>query len=144
MLLAFSFLKNQYTILTGYRPQPHTGYEYGDVSGQIKCGPHSYEMIGIIKKNSFNKGTKKDNATLIESHLLSTSGEGQEILRQFVEQGMTDTRAQVIAIIVPQYFDSGLKGTLRYLARISGKKVLFIGLDEISRLLEINSTIDMT
>ena len=133
-----------YTILPGYRPQPHTGYEYGDVSGQIKCGPHSYEMIGIIKKNSFNKGTKKDNATLIESHLLSTSGEGQEILRQFVEQGMTDTRAQVIAIIVPQYFDSGLKGTLRYLARISGKKVLFIGLDEISRLLEINSTIDMT
>lgn len=109
-----------------------------DITSDFRNNPDN--ILDVIAKHYF----KKDNATLIESHLLSTSGEGQEILRQFVEQGMTDTRAQVIAIIVPQYFDSGLKGTLRYLARISGKKVLFIGLDEISRLLEINSTIDMT
>lgn len=87
------------------------------------------------------KKKNPDNAALVESHLLSTSNEGQEILRQFVEQGMSDARAQVIAIIAPQYFDSGLKGTLRYLARISGKKVIFIGLDEISRLLEANGAI---
>ena len=101
-------------------------------------------MIGIIKKNSLNKANNQDNAVLIESHLLSTSTEGQEILRQFVEQGMSDARAEVIAIIAPQHFDSSLKGTLRYLARISQKKVMFIGLDEICRLLEANDSISIS
>ena len=133
-----------YTILPGYRPQPHTGYEYGDVSGEIKCGGRNFEMIGIIKKNSLNNRTGRDDMVLIDEHLRSTSNEGQEILRQFVEQGMSDARVQVIAIIAPQYFDSGLKGTLRYLARISGKKVMFIGLDEISRLLDANDTISIS
>ena len=137
----FCLPKVFYGILPGYRPQPHTGYEYGDVSGEIKCSGRSYEMIGIIKKNSLNKGTSKNPAALIESHLLSTSAEGQEILRQFVEQGMSDARTDVIAIIAPQYFDSSLKGTLRYLARMSGKKIMFIGLDEICRLLEANDAI---
>lgn len=137
----FCLPKVFYGILPGYRPQPHTGYEYGDVSGEIKCRGRSYEMIGIIKKNSLNKSTSKNPAALIESHLLSTSAEGQEILRQFVEQGMSDARTDVIAIIAPQYFDSSLKGTLRYLARMSGKKIMFIGLDEICRLLEANDAI---
>lgn len=132
-----------YTILPGYRPQPHTGYEYGDVSGEIKCGSRNFEMIGIIKKNSLNGRSGRDDMTLIDEHLLSTSNEGQEILRQFVEQGMSDARVQVVAIIAPQHFDSGLKGTLRYLARISGKKVMFIELDEICRLLDANDTINI-
>ena len=44
-----------YGILPSYRPQPHKGGEFGDVSGQIQVGNSYYQMIGIIKKNSENK-----------------------------------------------------------------------------------------
>ena len=54
----------------------------------------------------------------IRKPLLSTSTEGQEIVRQFVEQGMID-------------------------ARLSGKKVTFIELDQIGELLAMNTTIDI-
>lgn len=76
---------------------------------------------------------------MIKKPLLSTSAEGQQIIRQFVEQGMTDRRCQVVAIIAPQYFDARLKGTLRYLARLEHKKVLFIELDEVAKILSIGN-----
>ena len=126
-----------YSILPGYRPQPHKGGEYGDVSGEVAVGLNHYELKGIIKKNTKNKGyTPRSNQELVEEYLLSTSKEGEEIIRQFVEQGMIDSRCQLIAVIAPQYFDHGLKGTLRYLARLSKKKVVFIGLDEVCKIIE--------
>lgn len=129
-------------IINGFRPQPHKGLEYGDVSGQIKVNNTNLEFKGIIKKNSENKGrTPKMSSQLIESHLLSTSKEGEEIIRQFVEQGLNDQRCQVIAVIAPQYFDASFKGTLRYLARLGGKKILFIELDEVSKIISMNSNI---
>lgn len=129
-----------YTIIPGYRPQPHMNGEYGDISGQIKVNNHSYEMIGIIKKNTKNTGRNTDEKMINET-LKTTSKEGQEIIRQFVEQGLADARTQLVAVIAPQYFDSGFKGTLRFLARLGGKKIMFIGLDEICSLLEVNKTI---
>ena len=133
-----------YTILPGYRPQPHKGMEYGDVAGEVKIGKRAYELKGIIKKNSENRSKKViDDDEKIRKHLLSTSGEGQEIIRQFVEQGMIDARCQIIAIIVPQYIDASLKGTLRHLAKLSGKKITFIELDEVVELIGINEKIDV-
>lgn len=133
-----------YTILPSYRPQPHKGMEYGDVSGEIKAGNSAYELKGIIKKNSENRPRKVvEDGEKIRKPLLSTSTEGQEIVRQFVEQGMIDARCQVIAVIIPQYIDAGFKGTLRHLARLSGKKVTFIELDQIGELLAMNTTIDI-
>lgn len=125
-------------VIPGYRPQPHKGGEYGDVSGQISIGEKHYELIGIIKKNTENTATKQ-LSDMINKPLLSTSREGQEIIRQFVEQGMTDRRCQVIAIIAPQNFDARLKGTLRYLARLAHKKVIFIELDEVAKMLSIGN-----
>lgn len=126
-----------YSILPGYRPQPHKGGEYGDVSGEVSVGSNHYELKGIIKKNTKNKGyTPRSNQELIDEYLLSTSKEGEEIIRQFVEQGMVDSRCQLIAVIAPQYFDHSLKGTLRYLARLAKKKVAFIGLDEVCKIIE--------
>lgn len=134
-----------YTIIPGFRPQPHNGLEYGDVSGEIRTANASYEMVGIIKKNSKNsKKHPKPIQELITTHLLSTSREGQEIIRQFVEQGLNDGRAEVIAVIAPQYFDNSFKGTLRLLAKIAGKKVLFVELDEVARLLLGNKTIEIS
>lgn len=134
-----------YGILPNYRPQPHKGAEYGDISGQIQVGSDFYELKGIIKKNTENKGYKPKTASeLIGRPLLSTSTEGQEIIRQFVEQGMNDQRCQVIAIIAPQYFDSGLKGTLRYLARLSHKMITFIELDEVSKIIAMNDKIALS
>ena len=132
-----------YGIVPSFRPQPHKGGEYGDISGQVHDNNRSYEMIGIIKKNSENKqrGNSRSEEELIQKHLLSTSKEGQEIIRQFVEQGMIDNRVQLICIIAPQYFDNSLKGTLRMLARLSNKKIMFIGLDEICKLIAVNDNI---
>lgn len=129
-----------FTILPGYRPQPHKGMEYGDVSAEVKVGNSIYELKGIIKKNSENK-KKKTTEDKLRAPLLSTSVEGQEIIRQFVEQGMSDARCQLIAVIAPQYIDAALKGTLRYLAKLAEKKVMFIELDEISELIAINTKI---
>lgn len=131
-----------YTILPGYRPQPHKGGEYGDISSEVTAGPNHFEMKGIIKKNTKNVGyTKKDDAELIEEYLLSTTKAGEEIIRQFVEQGMVDSRCQLIAVVAPQYFDHGFKGTLRYLARLAKKRVVFIGLDEVCKIIENNDKI---
>jgi len=131
-----------YSILPGYRPQPHKGSEYGDVSGEVSVGSTHYEMKGIIKKNTKNGGrTVRTGEELVEEYLLSTTKEGEEIIRQFVEQGMIDSRCQLIAVIAPQYFDHSFKGTLRYLARLAGKKVVFIGLDEVCKIIEKNDKI---
>lgn len=131
-----------YTVLPNFRPQPHKGTEYGDISSEIIIKNRSYEMKGIIKKNSKNTGRGNyTNEDLIATHLLSTSSEGEEIIRQFVEQGMIDNRCQIIAIAAPQYFDAGLKGTLRYLARIANKKIVFIELDEICKVIKKNKAI---
>ena len=66
---------------------------------------------------------------------------GEEIIRQFVEQGLTDNRTDLIAVIAPQYFDNSFKGTLRFLAKLGGKKVIFIELDDVARLVEGNHSI---
>ncbi len=133
-----------YTVIPGFRPQPHKGLEYGDVSGEIKTENHSYEMKGIIKKNSKNSTrSTRTVGELISTHLLSTSKEGEEIIRQFVEQGLVDGRVDVIAVIAPQYIDSSFKGTLRYLAKLVGKRVLFIELDDVARLIIKNDTISI-
>lgn len=130
-----------YSILPGYRLQPHKGMEYGDVAAEVKIENRAYELKGIIKKNSESRKRKAADDDKIRRPLLSTSGEGQEIIRQFVEQGMLDARCQIIAVIVPQYIDGSFKGTLRHLARLSGKRVTFIELDELCELISINEKI---
>ena len=106
-----------YGILPSYRPQPHKGGEFGDVSGQIQVGNSYYQMIGIIKKNSENKSGRRSRERTTEVH--------------------------AIAVIAPQYFDHGLKGTLKMLARLAGKKVLFIELDEICKLIAMNENVQV-
>ena len=131
-----------YKILPGFRPQPHKGMEYGDVAAQVKTASYTYEMKGIIKKNTMNSGrTSKPIDDLLNTHLLSTSKAGEEIIRQFVEQGMIDDRVELIAVIAPQFFDNAFKGTLRFLAKLCSKKVLFIELDDMARLVDGNPTI---
>lgn len=133
-----------YSILPGYRPEPHRNGEYGDVSGEVIVGTNHYEMKGIIKKNSKHSArTAIDTQELIEAYLTSATKEGEEIIRQFVEQGMVDARCQLIAVIAPQYFDHGLKGTLRYLAKFAGKKIVFIGLDEVCKIIEKNDKVSV-
>ena len=43
-----------------------------------------------------------------------------------------------MAIVVPQYIDASLKGTLRYLARVGKKKITFIELDQVCKLIKYN------
>ena len=40
-------------------------------------------------------------------------------------------------------FHNSFKGTLRFLAKLGGKKVMFIELDDVARLIEGNSAIDV-
>lgn len=134
-----------YTILPNYRPQPHKGMEYGDVSAEVRVKNKPYELKGIIKKNTENSTRKTvSDEEKMRKPLLSTSKEGQEIIRQFVEQGINDSRCQIIAVVIPQYIDAGFKGTLRHLARLSGKKVTFIELEQIAELITINDKINIS
>lgn len=134
-----------YDILPTYRPQPHKGGEFGDVSGPVRIGAYCYQMIGILKKNSENKaqrnGKTRTDDELIQEPLLSSSKTGEEIIRQFVEQGMSDARVEVIAVVAPQYFDRSLRGTLCMLAKLAGKKIVFIGLDEVCQLIAMNDKV---
>ncbi len=120
--------------LPGFRVQPHKGSEFGDIHGQVTVGKKHYMLKGIIKKNSINSGNKKID-DMITKPLLETSREGEEIIRQFVTQGMQDSRAQLIAIVAPQRFDQNVQATIDYLARLGNKKVVYIGLEEICQLL---------
>lgn len=120
-----------YEIIPGFTPQPHKGGEYGDISGSIKVNGKKFEMKGIIKSNSSKSRNKKN------TRLLSTSKQGEEIIRQFVEQGINDQRCEVIMVVIPQYIDNSFKGTLRQLAKMSKKKVVFIELKQICKLLKI-------
>lgn len=138
----FCLPKAFYTVLPGFRPQPHKGMEYGDVAAQVRTASRVYEMKGIIKKNTLNSSrSPKPVDELINTHLLSTSKAGEEIIRQFVEQGLIDNRTDLIAVIAPQYFDNSFKGTLRFLSKLGNKKITFIELDNVARLLEGNSSI---
>ncbi len=127
--------------LPNFRVQPHKGSEFGDIHGQVTVGSKHYILKGIIKKNSHNTG-KKTIEEMRTKPLLETSNEGEEIIRQFVTQGMVDNRAQLIAIVAPQYFDQNVQATIDYLARLSKKKVVFIGLDQICQLLEDSDYVD--
>lgn len=55
---------------------------------------------------------------------------------------MIDSRVDVIAVVAPQYFDNSLKGTLLFLARLMNKKVMFVGLDEICRVITIYNNLN--
>lgn len=127
--------------LPNFRVQPHKGSEFGDVHGQVTVGRNHYLMKGIIKKNSFNTG-KRTLEEMLTMPLLETSSEGEEIIRQFVTQGMEDNRAQLIAIVAPQHFDQNVQATIDYLARLSGKKVVFIGIEQICQLLNESEYIE--
>lgn len=120
-------------VLPGFRPQPHGVKEYGDVSGQVTVGRNHYELKGIIKSNTENK-KGKTLEDMLKTPLKSTAKAGEEIIRQFVEQGMNDSRCDLIAVIAPQFFDNGLKGTLRNLAKLGNKKVVFIELNEMCKI----------
>lgn len=76
-------------VIPGYRPQPHRGGEYGDVSGQVLCNGRPLEMKGIIKSNTKSGAKSKSSVEdKINTPLLSTSSAGGEIIRQIVEQGV--------------------------------------------------------
>ena len=56
---------------------------------------------------------------------------------------MIDSRCEIVGIVAPQYIDAGLKGTLRFLARLGKKKILFLELDEVARIISMNDKIDL-
>ena len=60
-----------------------------------------------------------------------------------VDINIINKDVDAIAVIAPQYFDHGLKGTLKMLARLAGKKVLFIELDEICKLIAMNENVQV-
>ena len=127
--------------LPGFCVQPHKGSEFGDIHGQVSVGNKHYMMMGIIKKNTHNNGKKLTDDMILQP-LLVTSKEGEEIIRQFVIQGMQDSRAQLIAVVAPQHFDQNVQATIDYLAGLCNKKVVFIGLDQICQLISESDYIE--
>jgi hypothetical protein len=118
-------------VIPRFRPQPHRGGEYGDISGQLVAQNQTLEIKGIIKSNTKSRSSEDER---ISAFLLSSTTAGQEIIRQIVEQGLVDARCNVIAIVAPQYIDAGFKGTLRFLCGLGGKSITFWELDELCHI----------
>lgn len=103
-----------FTIFKTYRPSPHQAGEFGDVSFTITLDGSSIEMIGIAK--SADKG--KDSLNLSENA-------AREMLQQ-VLSATHDGRVGAIAAICPMRFHDQLKEELRYIAKLTGKKVIIM------------------
>ena len=103
-----------FTIYKAYRPSPHQAGEFGDVSFTITLDGSSIEMVGIAK--SADKG--KDSLNVSENA-------AREMLQQ-VLSATHDARIGAIAAICPMRFHDQLKEELRYIAKLTGKKVIIL------------------
>lgn len=116
-------------ILPNYHPQPHQGGEYGDISSQLVAKGATFEMKGIAKANNADR---KAPEKLISSWLRSASPVASSIVRQVINQGLDDSRCTLVCIIVPQFMDNGLKGTIRTLCSKWCKHVSFWELPDLA------------
>ena len=108
-----------------YRPSPHQGGEFGDISFSVTLNGYSQELVGIAK--SAIKG--KDVLTRSESS-------GRDMIQQ-VFSATHDARIGIVASICPMRFHDQLVEDLRYLAILTGKPIVI--LDEMFMIKQLKA-----
>ncbi|MCL5019281.1 MAG: hypothetical protein M1426_02230 [Patescibacteria group bacterium] len=109
--------------LDGFRPHPHHGQEFGDVSFIVNVDGINVTFQGIAKSYD------EDGFTL-------ASKTGRELIQQFFS-GARDPRVGVIGYITPTYIHPQLKEDLKYICRLTQKKFLAWEEDNLVKALYI-------
>ena len=97
-----------FSCISGYRPHPHHGQEFGDVAFDLLHNGQKYVFQGMAKSDPGER-------------LTSSSKVGREIIQQFLK-GVVDSRVEVLGPICPAKFDDQLLQDLKLLARVLNKK----------------------
>lgn len=107
-------LMKLFTTYQSYRPSPHNGDEFADVSFPVTVDNHTITLVGVIKSALAN------NANLTRS-----SSPAREMLQQIFLMTQ-DTRVGLIAAICPSHFQDQFKQDLDYMSRLTNKPIIIM------------------
>ncbi|MBD5135518.1 MAG: hypothetical protein HDT39_06080 [Lachnospiraceae bacterium] len=106
-----------------FRPNPHQNSEFGDVNFWVTYKGEKRTLVGIAKsKNSADTLTTSSKAA-----------------REMIQQVLTmshDARVDIIAVICPMRFHPQLENEIEYIAKLTGKKVVYFDDEFMARLLK--------
>lgn len=105
-------LMKVFTTYQSYRPSPHNGDEFADVSFPVTVDDHTITLVGVIKSALAN------NANLTRSSLPA-----REMLQQIFLMTQ-DPRVGLIAAICPSRFQDQFQEDLYYLSRLTNKPIV--------------------
>ena len=107
-----------------YTPRPHGNGEFGDVALNVTINGRQQTMLVLLKKGNPNGWCITKRRSI-----------GQDIFSQ-IDDFWTDERASIIGIGVAQRFDDGFVAKLRGEAQKRGKKLVFFGVEELSKIVQ--------
>lgn len=108
-----------FTTYNGYRPSPHQGHEFGDITFQVTHNKQRQQFVGIAKSHVKNK----------TGNLTIATSAAEEMIRQIL-CATYDKRIDIIGAICPNRFDDQLRQTIRYISQITKTKICIFD-DEI-------------
>jgi len=113
-----------FTTYNGFRPNPHHGQEFGDISFEVTYKGQRLELVGIAKSRQKNRDV-----------LNLSDDSARELLQQFLS--MThDKRVGIISAICPMRFHEQLVQELKYISRLTAAKMTIFDDIFMTRLLD--------
>lgn len=109
-----------------FKPQPHKGGEYGDVSFTASVNG-SQKTLKFIMKSAEKNGI-----------VLTTSKTGKEFLIQTITQYVRDNYKPVLVLLTPSQFDAYLKADITNIVRLVDGQVIFIEEKELIAIYKLS------
>lgn len=103
-----------FTTYQRYRPSPHNGNEFADVSFPVTINGKELTLVGVMKSSIPSKGS-----------LTRASKPAREMLQQIFLM-CQDSRVGLIAAICPSRFQNQFQADLQYLSRLTGKPIVVL------------------
>ncbi len=117
-----------FTSLVNFTVKPHSGYEFGDIRFKSSFNGKSLNFIGHIKRFPRN---------FPRTELRDSDPVGKEITTQFI-RSLHDSKVDIIGIIIPLKLEASFRTSLSTLtADRENKKIMFIGKDELIKILKL-------
>ena len=105
-------LMKVFTTYRSFRPSPHSGDEFADISFPVTVRKNKVTLVGVIKS------TLPDNKNLTRA-----SAPAREMLQQIFSMSQ-DTRVNVIAAVCPSRFQDQFEADLQYLSKLTGRSIV--------------------
>ena len=99
-----------FTTYNGYRPSPHHGHEFGDVTFKVTYKNEQFQFVGIAKSHC---------------NLTRSCNPAREMLQQILVASQ-DKRIGIIGAICPAKFDDQLINDIEYLAKCTESKIVIL------------------